>query len=382
MDFAARARSHQNLYVPAASIAVGSTNRDLLTSYGLTFTQVEVDLQLSVSGTFKFTIPDTFDREFGEFLTPSGDAVLDILKLGTRVWISMGYGDRRSQSLMMAGVVTAISTSFAEGGSPELEVSGSDGTYPMSVGTHQHQFRDKSVRDAVAKVASDYDFSLKFEGEPPSDVSLDSNLQTDLDFLRKLAGDFSTPEKKWEFFARPTSDGDQLYFRPRQTDAGSIGTLKWGVDLLSFKPEANLGEQVSKVEILGWDEIKKERILGQALRGREPGRSPEASSPVRSGGEQQQRILGRETVLQLRYPVKTQQEADNRAAAELAKRAKEYIKGEGETFGFPELLPDTNIKLEGLGLIFSTTYYVEKTVHRFDASGYRTRFSIQETTGK
>ena len=46
---------------------------------------------------------------------------------------------------------------------------------------------------------------------------------------------------------------------------------------------------------------------------------------------------------------------------------------------FPELLPDTNIALKGLGKQFSKTYYVSKTVHRFDASGYRTRFTVERT---
>jgi len=382
MDFAARAEAHQNLYAPSASIALGSPDRDMLRGHGLAFTQVEVDLQLSVSGQFKFTIPDTFHIGRAEFLTPDGEEVLKLVKLGTRVWIAMGYGDCKGQTLLMAGYITAVSTSFTEGGSPELEVSGSDATYRLTLGTREHQFRDKSVRDAVAKLARDNDFNLSFGGEPPANVSLDANLQSDLDFLRKLAENFSTPEKKWEFFARPGRDRDELVFRPRQTDAAPVGTLKWGADLLSFKPEANLGEQVSRVEVLGWDEVRKERILGQAFRGREPGRSRDAAGAVSSGGEVQERIFGREAVLQLRYPVRSQQEADDRAAAELAKRAKDFIKGEGETFGFPELVPDTNIRLDGLGRIFSTTYYVEKAVHRFDSSGYRTRFTIQETTSK
>ena len=78
------------------------------------------------------------------------------------------------------------------------------------------------------------------------------------------------------------------------------------------------------------------------------------------GGDIQRRAFGKEAVLELRFPVKSKQEADERAAAELAKRANDLVKGEGETFGFPELLPDTNVALAGLGSKFSTTYYVEQ----------------------
>ena len=347
MAFAAQTDARHNFYAPSGTIALGSADRDMLQTYGLAFTQAEVDLQLSVSGQFRFTVPDTFDIGRGDFLTARGNKALDLLKLGTRVWISMGYGDRRGQSLLISGYITAVSTNFTEGGSPELEVSGVDETYRLTLGTREHQFNKKSVKEAVAAVAQDNNFNLTLTGTPPNNVSLDSNMQSDLDFLRKLAENFSTSEKKWEFYARPASGRGELHFRPRQTDIAPVGTLKWGTDLLSFKPEANLGNQVSKVEVRGWDEVKKEAILGVALRGNEPGRIK--AGTVASGGDLQQTIFGRESVLQLRYPVKSKQEADDRAAAELAQRAKDFVRGEGETFGFPELIPDTNIRLDGLG---------------------------------
>jgi phage protein D len=371
MDFATRAERHNNLYAPAASIALGAPDRDMLRDHGLAVTQVEIDLQLSVAGQFRFTIPNTFDAGRADFLTPRGDRVLDLVTLGARVWIRMGYGDQRGQTLLISGFITAVATSFAEGGSPELEVSGSDATYKMTLGTREHRFENKTVRDAVGKVASDNGFELRFAGTPPSNVTLDSNMQSDLDFLIKMAQNFSNPKEKWEFYARAAKRGDELHFRPRQDKAAPVGTLKWGADLLSFKPEANLGNQVSKVEVHGWDEVGKKPILGVATAGG-------ATAGATEGGQLQQRVFGRESVLQLRFPVKSKQEADERAAAELAKRANDHVKGEGETFGFPELLPDTNLRLDGLGRKFSTTYYVTKTVHRYESSGYRTRFSIEE----
>ena len=36
----------------------------------------------------------------------------------------MGYGDRRAAAVLFSGFITDVGTSFAEGGSPELEVSG------------------------------------------------------------------------------------------------------------------------------------------------------------------------------------------------------------------------------------------------------------------
>lgn len=369
MTLIARSRSLPDLYVPAASIDLGSLGSDMRVTHGLVFTQVEVDLQLSVAGQFRFTVPNTFDAESGDFLTPRRAPVLPLLALGTRVWIRMGYGDRARQKLLLSGFITAVGTAFAEGGSPELEISGSDATYRMTLGTSEHRFEQKKVSDAVRKVATDNGFELKFTGTPPDNVTLDANMQTDLEFLGKLAQNFSTPQQKWEFYARADERQDKLHFRPRRKDDPPIATLAWGADLLSFKPEVNLGNQVSKVEVHGWDEVRKEKILGVAR--------AQGGDGGASGGDIQKRAFGKEPVLELRFPVKSKQEADQRAAAELAKRSNDLVKGEGETFGFPELLPDTTLGLAGLGEKFSKTYYVTKTVHRYDSSGYRTRFSIE-----
>ena len=83
-------------------------------------------------------------------------------------------------------------------------------------------------------------------------------------------------------------------------------------------------------------------------------------------------------MLELRFPVESKPEADQRAAAELAKRANELVKGEGETCGLPELLPDTKIALEGFGEQVLNDLLRDQDGSSFDGSGYRTRFSIEE----
>ena len=272
MVLIAHSRTLPDLYVPAATIELGAVGSDMRQAHGLVSTQVEVDLQLSVAGQFRFTIPNTFHAERADFLTPRGAPVLPLLALGTRVWIRMGYGDRARQKLLFSGFITVVGTAFAEGGSPELEVSGTDATYRMTLGTSEHRFEQKKVSDAVNKVAAENGFDLKFAGTPPDNLTLDSNLQTDLEFLGKLAQNFSTPEQKWEFYARADERRDKLHFRPRRKDDPPIATLQWGADLLSFKPEVNLGNQVSKVEVHGWDEVAKKKILGVARAGAGAGR--------------------------------------------------------------------------------------------------------------
>jgi phage protein D len=230
----------------------------------------------------------------------------------------MGYGDRTQQALLLAGYITAVGTSFAEGASPDLEVSGQDALYRLTLGTRDHRVEKGSVEDAVAKVAKDNNFTLDFKGTPPSDVTLDSNMQSDMDFLRKVAENFSKPKEKWEFFSRAGEAVDYLYFRPRSVSDPEVGALSWGEDLLSFKPEANLGNQISRVAVHGWNELTKEAILGEARAERE---DPNA----KTGAEIQNSFLTREVVRELRLPVRTTQEANDRAAAELAKSLVDHL---------------------------------------------------------
>ena len=84
-------------------------------------------------------------------------------------------------------------------------------------------------------------------------------------------------------------------------------------------------------------------------------------------------------MLRLRQPVFTQAEAEKRAKAALNERAKQFLTGEAEAIGLPELRPDRNVQLDNLGAPFSKTYYIQQTTHKIDGSGYRTRFKVKET---
>lgn len=363
------AHDSQALYVPAAMVSLERPEQDMLHDSGLAITSVEVDLQLSTASLFKFTVSNTFDAERSEFLTAFGRPALDVLKLGTRVWIRMGYGDRTGQPLLLSGYITSVGTNFAESASPDLEVSGMDSLYRLTLGTGNLRRETTNVRNAFAEVARNNNMSLVYDGTPPEGVTLDKNMQSDLEFMRQTVAKFSVDEK-WEFYSRASTGEDVLHVHPRGKGP-EIATLKRGADLLSFKPEVQLGNQLNKVVVHGWNEATKEEILGEAQSGK-------GKDGGKTGGEVQRGFLTREVVRHLRLPVQSKQEADLRAAAELANWMSDHLKGDGETFGLPELLPDTRIKLTGLGGKFSRSFYVTKTVHRYDSAGYRTRFSVEE----
>jgi phage protein D len=151
--------------------------------------------------------------------------------------------------------------------------------------------------------------------------------------------------------------------------------LVWGEGLLSFRPEANLAGQVSRVEVYGWDVQRKQAIIGRAT-------ADDARSRSRSVAEYLGALVkapGRVPTLRLRQPVFTQAEADKRARAALSERTRKFLTGEAEAVGLPELRPDRTVQIDNLGKSFSKVYYIESASHRVDSAGYRTRFKVRET---
>ena len=152
--------------------------------------------------------------------------------------------------------------------------------------------------------------------------------------------------------------------------------LEWGRGLLSFTPEFNIAEQITKVEVRGWDIASKKEIVGTATAGEEPGRD----SGRRSGGEVLKQVCRDQGELKVRKPVFSQQEAKRAAEAILKKRSELFVQGSGESIGLPEIRANTLIELTGMGKPFNKKYYVEQCTHTISTAGYRTTFKIKDPT--
>jgi phage protein D len=152
---------------------------------------------------------------------------------------------------------------------------------------------------------------------------------------------------------------------------------------VSFAPEINLSEQVTQVEVYGWNVQTKKPIVGRARKGDELGRDRARASgaPRASGAEYLQKIAKQdEGVLRVRLPVFSEQEATQSARAILNRRSEGFVGGRGESIGIPDIRPNTNVALKGLGDLFSSTFYVHQATHTVDTSGYRTTFQVKDTT--
>jgi phage protein D len=369
MDLAAFSDRNGAFLVPAFVVTVA--NKSLTDELLIGVSQVEVDLTLGASGRFSFTVVNTYDLEAHAFLSGDGRKVLELLAFGASVTVAMGYGDHSRLTTLMAGVITEVTTSFSESGSPELIVAGYDNLFGMTLGKRSRNWRDASDSDVVSEIAGEYNLSTDIETTDERHAQIEQNQESDFEFVKKLA-----ERNHFEFYVSRIGRRDVFRFGPPKDRNDGVVTLKWGESLLSFKPEANLAAQVTRVEVYGWDPDKKDKILGVATAGEESGHDPRR----KSAGEIMQSVLGATAVLQVRQPVFTEAEAKRRALAILNDHAKRFLTGEAECIGLPDIRPDRNITLSNLGDPFSKTYYIQQTVHKLDGSGYRTRFKVKETT--
>jgi phage protein D len=366
MDFQTFAERHESFYVPAFVVNVGDLA--LTQTLAIPVSQVEVDLSLGAAGRFSFTVPNTFSIEERKFLSAYGEPVLDTLKFGASVEIKIGYGDHSRLPTMLTGIITEITTGFAEGSTPELQVSGYDNLFPMTLGKRSKSWKDARDSDIVSLLAGEYNLATDIATTKEQHAQVEQNQESDFEFVKKLAG-----RNHFEFYVTPKG---ALHFAPPRDREGGIVTLLWGQSLLSFKPEGNLAAQVAEVHVYGWDSDKKKAIVGKAAAGEESG----YESPRKSGGQILRSALKKPPVLEVRQPVFTEAEAKRRAEAILNDHAKKFLTGEAECLGLPEIQPDRNVTLGNLGEPFSKTYYVQQTTHKYDSNGYRTRLKVKETS--
>lgn len=368
MDLATLSRNYGDFYVPAFAVKVD--REDLVRDTLVAVSQVSVDMMLGGAARFSFTVVNAYSIEMRAFATGRNKKLLDILTFGAEVEVHMGYGDARATPLVLSGVITEISTSFPDAGTPELEVSGYDHAFPLTTGKNSRTWSRATDSDAVHDIASFHNLQSDIRPTKEKRPQIEQNQESDFEFLKKLAD-----ANHFELFV---DEKRVLHFHPPHDKADAVVRLAWGEGLVSFKPEANLARQVSRVEIYGWDPARKEKIVGVAQAGQESGLEARGSS----AGQHLNAFVrdpSKQPALRLRQPVFTQAEANQRAAAMLNERAKEFLTGEAEAIGLPEIRPDRNVFLDRLGEPFSKTYYVQQATHKIDAGGYRTRFKVKET---
>lgn len=363
MEFSTLEKEYNHFYAPAFSIIVDG--EDLLKQYVEVF-GVTVNNTLEGADDFSFTVNNPFDVKAGEFKYIQNH----LLDVNNKVEVKIGYGSNLKS--IMQGLITSVDLSFPANGVSQLTVKGYNNLHLMMKNKNNHNWgRDDQpgkFSDIAKELAGKYGLETKSENvvdtkEKPHQIK--QHEESDYDFLKKKIAE----KIGYELFVFL----NDFFFRPPADNKNeNITTLEWGKSLISFSPTLNTADQVSEIQVRGWDPNKQEAIVGKARKGDEHGRD----SNRQSGGE-----LVKESIRYFWKPgVNSKEGAEKIAKSILNKLSEGFVKGNGESIGLPDILPGKNIELAGLGQKFSKTYYIEKVTHSISTSGYKTTFSIKERT--
>lgn len=366
MELSQLAKRYGDFYSPAFSVRL--SGKDLARELLAPVSQLEVDLMLGAASRFSFTIPNCYDHENGVFRTIESSDLLNELEFGAKVELYMGYGDSKSLPIVLKGVITEITTDFPEGGAPELTIAGYDHGFSMTIGKNKRTWSKKRDSFAATEIAKFHNLGSNIEPTIDVQIQIEQNQESDWEFLKKLA--------KRNHFELYVDEHDTLHFTRPNKKQSAIVKLEYGKALYSFRPEANLAGQISRVEVYGWDLRQNQQIVGVANAGEEYGRTgTSAGQFLRAFGPDPKK----QPTLRIRQPVRSQAEAQKLAKNTLNERAEKFLTGDGECIGLPEIRPDRNVQLDRLGSSFSKAYYIQQATHKIDSNGYRTRFKVKET---
>jgi phage protein D len=278
------------------------------------------------------------------------------LEVGAEIEISLGAPDGEMVK-MMSGQVASVEPEFAPTG-VVIAARGYDHSHVLNRSRQTRTFQNMTAADIARKVIS----GSELQAGTVDDAGgvhdfVQQNNETDWEFLWRLA-------RRLDF--EVLAEDRKLHFRKAGSSASSPIDIRWGENLLSFRPRVTGVQQVDEVVVRGWNPTAKDVIESTAKAGTLNAQIGVGRSGVSSA-------LGGGTLTVADRPVMTADEADALSASVVAQLANSYVEADGHCKGDPKLRAGTQIRVDGVGSRFGGTYTLTSTTHVFRGNkGYQT----------
>jgi len=343
--------------------------------------EIAVEESLHLPGMFTLIIKNDYFPGRSEDQTWRHAGLFEIGKT-----IKIGFGSSTTQArefeeeernYVLEGEITAMECHFTRDSEAPMIIRGYDISHRLWRGRYNRSFQNMTDTDIVNKIAGEVGIltgTIDETGGPYGygDINRSNGYvfqenQTNLEFLRERAA-----RNGFEFFVQ---DG-KLNFRKPKVDESL--ELKWLKDVHSFQVRISSAEQVSEVEVRGWDYSQKQAIVETATRGQvhtknDYGDGVSTSTSFKGKPPTPKMIL-------VDQPVFNATEARTLAQAVCDELGGEFVHADAKAEGNPKIRPGRVIKLSDLGK-YSGEYYVTETRHLFDERIYTTEFTIRGLRG-
>jgi len=339
-----------------------------------TIESLRIDLRLDAPGMFAIEL---------SIRSEATVTALDELSPGQAVEILLG--DVGKEESVFKGEVHYLEPHFRFDGVSTVSVGGYDHSHRLTRGTASRTWGDGNqsseqfpsvVRDVIQKSGDSLStgtvdsVSTSVTYVPQLNVSDYQMLQ----WLSRAGGRDLQPDakndKKLGFADRDVS-GQPLVTLVRESPRG---------DSEEAGHEARLSmstvRQVKTVIVRGWDALNKKSIVGKATSakssfGGTPGHKVTGKALYGSASS------GKEVTI-VDHPVESQQEAEAVAQALFDRLSMDFLTGEADFPGRPDVVPGVLVKMRGFGTRFDGKYLVTEASHELipKGHGYTTRIKI------
>jgi phage protein D/phage baseplate assembly protein gpV len=278
-----------------------------------------------------------------------------------------------NQSTLIKGEITAVEAQFNAESQAPIIIQGYDVSHRLHRGRYNRSFQNKKDSDIVSQIIGEAGITagtIDETGGPygfgdPVGYIFQEN-QTNMEFLRERAA-----RNGFELFVQ---DGKLNFRKP---SGGNSLNLKWLKDITNFHVRVSSTEQVSSVEVRGWDYKNKQAIVStksaqtaQVVTSIEQGKGTKTSTAFN----------GSPKMIVVDKPVFSSKESDAIAQALFNELSGEFVQADAQAVGNPDIRPGKVISLKDMGK-YSGSYYVTETRHIFQSRVYTTEFSIRGLRG-
>ena len=338
--------------VSGAEVRVNGTKLDDAVGQRLVEARIQMNLRLPDACLLRFSDPNL--------------ATIDQfpIQIGSDIEVLLSGTDQTSLTSVFKGKVVSLEPEFAQG--TTLGFRAYDGSHMLHQTKIAATYQNMTAADIARKVGQRAGVSEgTIDSAGPAYDFVQQNNETDWEFLWKLASRID--------FEVLVID-HQLYFRKAGPPAGTQDIeLKWGDNLISFKPRVSAVQQVDQVTVRAHNPAQSSPFEATTSL-QEPvsaiGISRATAAAALSGG----------TMVVADRPVLSQEEASDLAGAYASHMGAGYLEAEGVAKGNPAIKAGSKVKIDGIGTSFGGTYVVSSCTQLFQGShGYRTIFS---TTGR
>ncbi|ALF53552.1 type IV secretion protein Rhs [Nostoc piscinale CENA21] len=351
------------LYIPEPLLQIDNTNAsaDLLND----ILQITVEESLHLPGMFTLVIRNDY---FPGQTTEATWKHQSLFAIGKKIKIGFVSSTTQNadfedaeQGYVLEGEITAIETEFTSGSQAPIIIRGYDMSHRLHRGRYNRSFQNVTDSDVVNQVIGEAGIAA---GTVTSttivhDYVFQEN-QTNMEFLRERAARLG--------FELYVQDSKLNFRQPAQNESLS---LKWLEDIHNFRVRVSSAEQVSSVEVRGWDYSTKKAIVSTA--------STEqviTSTDNGKGSSTSTKFTIKPKMIVVDQPVFSVNEAAKIAQALCNELGGEFVMADAVGEGNPKIRPGKVIKLTDMGS-YSGSYYVTETRHLFHERKFVTEFSVR-----